>query len=133
MKNGSEGSPYILSESQEDYLEAIYQLGLLQPVVRVTDIAKARKVRAPSVTSALKWLSRRRLIIHNTYGRVTLTREGLQRAVLIATRHQKLCRFFEKRLKLDRIIANESACRMEHTLEPEVMERLLRFLETKTS
>ena len=43
-----------LSNSMEDYLEAISALKQKKKYVRVKDIAKEMKVRMPSVTGALK-------------------------------------------------------------------------------
>ena len=51
------GDPEIkLTASLEDYLETILQVTRAKPVVRIKDIARARDVKAGSVSAAMKRL-----------------------------------------------------------------------------
>ena len=121
------GSP--LSESQEDYLEAILDLETNNRVARVSDIAKALNVKKSSVSAALKNLAARGLAVYTPYAHVALTADGMRFARTMVRYHVRLKRFFMERLALPEKTADRNACRMEHALEKEVMERLLSHLE----
>ena len=87
-------------------------------MVRVKDIAKALKVKMPSVTSALQKLGEKGLIHYEKYGYVDLTDEGKTIAEKVYSRHACLGDFFHEVLHLDRQKADEEACRIEHHLSP---------------
>lgn len=119
--------PYELSESLEDYLETIYHLEREDRAARAADIATRLDVSRPSVTGALRGLADRGLIHYVPYGTVTLTREGRRAAIAVVRRHDILKRFLEDVLALPPADAERAACRMEHVLEPAVMNRFLEF------
>ena len=62
-----------LSESMEDYIEAISQLEETLKVVRVKNIAHTMKVKMPSVSSALGVLEKKGLVHYEKYDYVELT------------------------------------------------------------
>jgi len=118
-----------LSASMEDYLETIWLIKEKVGVVRVRDIAKARDVALPSVNNALKNLSRLRLVKHDKYEFVELTAKGSQAAKRIYDRHLILRRFLKEVLGVDKKRAEEDACKLEHALSPESLERLTKFMD----
>src|SRR5512142_1982408 len=93
-------TPHELSESLEDYLEAIYHLEREARVARAADIASRLNVSRPSVTGALRGLAERGLIHYVPYGTVTLTAEGRRAANAVVRRHSILKEFLEKVLSL---------------------------------
>jgi DtxR family transcriptional regulator, Mn-dependent transcriptional regulator len=117
-----------LSSAMEDYLEAIYHLEQEHRIARVRDIADRLKVRMSSVTSALRTLSARGLLKYDPHQYITLTEEGARQAQDIVRRHVILKRFLVRVLKIDNASAEDNACRIEHHLDPEVIERLVDFL-----
>jgi len=121
--------PKPLSASLEDYLEAIYQLAREQKVARVRDIAARLNVNMSSVTGALKTLVAKGLINHDPYQFITLTAEGEQVARELSRRHEVLIDFLVKVLGIDANAAHDNACRMEHTVDQDVLERLVDFID----
>jgi len=121
-----------LSASLEDYLEAIYNLAGESEVARSTDIAELLDVSKSSVTGALRLLKEKGLASHEPYGGVTLTDSGRARAQDVVRKHNILKSFFVRVLGIDAGIAQEAACRAEHTLGPEIIARLLAFIEFVT-
>ncbi|HID61995.1 MAG TPA: metal-dependent transcriptional regulator [Anaerolineae bacterium] len=119
----------VLSQSNEDYLEAILILSLKRGVVRVKDLAARLGVKAPSVVAAMKRLAQEGLVRHEHYGYVELTGRGLQLAQKIHARHKVLFRFLHVFLGVDEETAERDACQIEHSVSPETMERIVRFLE----
>ena len=65
-----------LTESMENYLEAILNLEKTQKVARVKDIADKLSLQRGSVSGALKSLEEKGLINYTPYSFITLTREG---------------------------------------------------------
>ncbi len=117
-----------LSESLEDYLEAILAILQEKQAVRAKDIAKRLSVSSPSVTGALHALSEKNLINYAPYDVITLTSEGEAIARDVTGRHHALQEFFTKVLGVGEVEASEAACRMEHWLSPDLMKRLVGFL-----
>jgi DtxR family Mn-dependent transcriptional regulator len=115
--------------SMEDYLEAIANLGGGTKIVRVKQISEILGVKMPSVTSALKKLSKQELVKHERYRHIKLTPKGDKVAREVIYRHEALTRFFAQALDINQEIAEEDACRIEHVISPLGMERLARFVE----
>jgi DtxR family Mn-dependent transcriptional regulator len=118
-----------LSASLEDYLEAIFNLAKESKIARSKDIAKSLGVSRASVTGALRVLKDKGLANYKPYDYVTLTETGRENAAEVAKKHKILKSFFIDVLGIEPNIAQESACKAEHTLGPEVIARLLCFIE----
>jgi DtxR family transcriptional regulator, Mn-dependent transcriptional regulator len=119
-----------ISAAQEDYLEAI--LGLIQKkgVARVRDIADAMAVHKSTVTAALHGLSRKGLINYTPYEWATLTDDGTAAARRVTDKHTWIRRFLTDVLLVDDPVAERNACRMEHVMDREVIERLALFSQS---
>jgi DtxR family transcriptional regulator, Mn-dependent transcriptional regulator len=118
-----------LTSAMEDYLEAIYHLERERRIARVRDIANRLGVKMSSVSSALKSLGSRGLIQYDPHQFITLTERGIKKAKEIVRKHEVLQRFLVKVLQVDETVAEDNACRIEHHLDPEVIEKLTRFVE----
>ena len=121
-----------LSASLEDYLEAIYNLSLEQQVARSKDIACVLDVSRASVTGALKILSQKGLVNYKPYGYITLTPSGTEAAGKVVRRHNIIKSFFIDVLGVDTSVAQEAACKAEHAFGPEIVTKLLSFIEFVT-
>jgi DtxR family transcriptional regulator, Mn-dependent transcriptional regulator len=119
----------LLTSALEDYLETIYELVRKQSFARVRDIARARGVKAGSVSPALKRLSDMGLVDYARREYVTLTEAGEHEARRVYARHRLLSHFFENVLQMPHEAADREACAMEHSLSDEGMDRLVRFFE----
>jgi DtxR family Mn-dependent transcriptional regulator len=113
-----------LSESLEDCLEAVLHLENEHRVARMSDIAAKLGVKTPSANAAVKKLTRRGLVRHESYGYVTLTRKGRRAAKAVAERHAALENFLRKVLKVPASRAAVEACRLEHTLSHDTVAKL---------
>ena len=118
-----------LSSSLEDYLETIYKLEQENRVARSKDVAKALGVGKSSVTAALKTLTERGFIDYSPYQHIVLTDAGQQAARDVLRRHEVLQEFLEEILAVPTELATSSACKLEHAIEGEVLERLLLFVD----
>lgn len=120
----------VITASLEDYLEAIFVLNQQNKAVRMTDIAELLAVSKPSVNRAIGTLKEAGLIRHETYGEITLTSAGKARAKSVLTRHNLLKNFLSVTLGVDSDTAEKDACRMEHVMSNESVEKLSNFLES---
>lgn len=118
-----------LSSSLEDYLEAIFNLSKESNIARSKDIAKSLGVSRASVTGALRVLKEKGLANYKPYDYVTLTEIGQATASEIAQKHKILKSFFTGVLGIETKIAQEAACKAEHSLGPEIIEKLLCFID----
>ena len=120
--------PEPLTANLEDYLEAIYCLQCDQKAARAKDIADRLGVQRASVTGALQSLSTKGLINYHPYSSVTLTDMGFELAVQIDHRHQVLTDFLGRFLRLPPEVAEANACRLEHHIDDQALERLIAFV-----
>ena len=118
-----------LTASQEDYLEAIYHISAAKMASRAEDISKGLDVRASSVTGALRTLGKLGLINYAPYDLITLTDKGRVVAEEIVRRHQALEHFLVNVLGVESKEADEAACRMEHSVPKEIVDRFVKYAE----
>ena len=118
-----------LSESLEDYLETILALEKSQKVARVKDIADRMGVLRGSVTGAVKNLADKGLINYAPYSFITLTPKGEAIAREVTRRHRVIKAFLQDVLLLEEKQADENACRMEHAMDKDAIDRLVQFIE----
>lgn len=118
-----------LTASQEDYLEAIYHISVKKMASRAKDISRRLDVRASSVTGALRTLGKLGLINYAPYDLITLTDEGRVVAEEIVRRHQALEQFLVNVLGVDQKEADEAACKMEHSVPKEIVNRFVKYAE----
>ena len=118
-----------LSESLEDYLEAIFNLTSESNFARSKDIAEILGVSRASVTGALRVLKKKGLANYKPYDYVTLTESGRATAAEIARKHDILKSFFINILGIKTDVAQQAACKAEHALGTGIISKLLSFIE----
>jgi DtxR family Mn-dependent transcriptional regulator len=118
-----------ISSTMEDYLETIFELESGDRHVRVKDIAQKMNVKLPTVTSMLNTLQNRNLVSHEKYDHVELTRKGRKVAKEIYRSHTMIKKFLMDILNIDAKTADEDACKMEHAVSAETLERIVKFME----
>ncbi len=118
-----------LTPTLEDYIEAIWHLVAEKGAARVGDIAEAVSVHKSTVSTALKSLSEKRLVDYAPYRAATLTPRGREVAREIVRRHEVMREFLAEVLCVPPGIADDNACRMEHAMTPEVLNRLALFIQ----
>lgn len=113
-----------LSQSLEDYLEAILTLERTHKVARVKQIADLLEVRMPSVTNALKHLREKELVHYEKNSYISLTNDGRRIARRVTMRHATIRTFLQDVLHFTPEDAEETACRIEHVIDGEFIDRL---------
>ena len=118
-----------LTESLEDYLEAIAELIAVEGHAHAKEIAAKLNVKMPSVTGALRQLEKMGCIVYNTHYPVQLTEKGRLIAEDVIHHHGVLKKFFSEILGLPLEKASETACRLEHLIDCDTITRFVLFSE----
>ena len=82
-----------------------------------------------SVTNALQRLSANGLINYQAYRPVTLTNEGEVTIAQLSRLHRIIEDFLKNILAFPNEIARKKACKLEHQLEKDTIERLKLFMD----
>jgi len=117
----------LLTKSLEDYLETIKILTDAGRIVRVKEISKFLRVTEPSVVNALNILKEKGYIEQEKYGHVELTELGDKEARKILKKHKIVFGFLTNILNVSPKVAQNDACRMEHVISDETIEKILKF------
>ncbi len=117
-----------LSESEQSYVEAVYNLIKKHGYARVADIAKRLSVKPPSVTSMLQKLDDQKFVFYTKYRGVVLTPKGKLLAETLERRHQALKGFLVM-IGVSKEKADKDACEIEHRIDPETVDKLTKFVE----
>lgn len=118
-----------VSTSAEDCLEAILQLISEKGTARVRDIAAALSLHKSTVSSTLKGLSEKGLVHYSPYEITTLTALGEEIAQDVRRRHQVIGRFLAEILGADEDAAQANACRMEHIVDADILDRFCLLMD----
>ena len=122
-------TPTHLTESLEDYLEAIAELIAVEGHAHTKDIADKLNVKMPSVTGAIRQLKKLNYIIYNSHCPVQLTPAGKAIADDVMHRHKVLKDFFSNVLGLSIAKASDVACHIEHVIDADTLGRFVIFSE----
>ena len=120
--------PKALSPSNEDYLEAIYDLSKDRAPVRSIDVSTRLGVSRASVNKAVGLLKDSGLLIQQPYGTITLTDEGYRIASRVRQCHTMLQIFLHCFLHVPIEVAKVEACKIEHAISDDTLERLTKFV-----
>ena len=121
-----------LSSHMEDYLEAIAECENEDGFARVTAIRDLLHVKTPSVTGALRVLADNGYVKHEPYSGVKLTAKGRRTAEDVKQRHILLRHFLVDVLGVQPKTADLDACKMEHSISRNTLDKLHQFLHEYT-
>ncbi len=112
-----------IQESAENYLETIYVLRRRIGDVRSIDIANELEFSKPSVSVAMKNLRANNYIEVDAGGYITLTPSGQEIAEKVYERHTLFTDWLIS-LGVDKTVAEEDACRIEHVISAETFDAI---------
>jgi Mn-dependent DtxR family transcriptional regulator len=118
-----------LAESGEMYLETIYVLTRHSTSVRSIDVAESMGYSKPSVSRAIGILKAGEYITVDKSGFITLTEKGISKAEELYERHTILTEMLIS-LGVDREIAVDDACKIEHVISAESFEAIKTHIRT---
>jgi DtxR family Mn-dependent transcriptional regulator len=115
------------------YLEAIHYMEVEGESVRSARLADWLGVSRPTVTVALRRMTRDGMVRINSRKEIELTDQGSKAAGAIVRRHRIMERWLTDVLGLDWVAADEEAARLEHAVSDLVEHRLWETLGQPTS
>lgn len=120
-----------VTESHEDYLEAIVMLGGTDKIsVRPVDVANKLGVSKASVNKAVSVLKEAGMLDQPYYGDITLTKKGYKYGSEVFARHKTLTRFLIA-IGVDEETADEEACMIEHDISEQTYQKWASYVEKK--
>ncbi len=122
----------MLSESVQDYLKAIYRLQEQAGSVSTSALAEAMGVAAASATGMVKKLAGLKLVRHNPYQGVILTKAGEKMALEVIRHHRLLELYLAEALGYSWDKVHEEAERLEHVISEEFEEKIFEALGRPT-
>lgn len=117
-----------MQESGEMYLETILVLSQKEAPVRSLDIANHMGVSRPSVSRAMAILKNGKYIHIDDQGYISLADSGRKIAEKIYERHVVMSKFLIG-LGVDKRIAEEDACRIEHIISDESFDKVKEYVK----
>ena len=119
----------MFSQSEENYLKAIYHLGNpSQKGVSTSDIANKLDTKASSVSDMIKKLSDKKLVEYKKYYGVNLTKKGKLIAASVVRKHRLWEVFLVDKLNFAWDEVHDVAEQLEHIKSKKLMEELDSFL-----
>ena len=117
-----------MTQSLEDYLEAIWVIIKDGRNACVRDVAKHLNVKMPSVVKAIHELKKLELVTQEPYGPIELTVKGKRVAGSVLNRHTLIRQFLVK-LGVSGKTADKDACLMEHILSAETLDKIRNYTQ----
>ena len=118
-----------IHESAENYLETILILSKKNNSVRSIDIVNELDFTKPSVSVAMKNLRENGYVEMDSDGYITLTEQGKLIAEDMLERHTLFSQWLVF-LGVDKKVAAEDACKIEHVLSTESFEAIKKHIRS---
>jgi DtxR family Mn-dependent transcriptional regulator len=123
----------MLSQSEENYLKAIYQLEVIsKSEVSTNSIAEKLETKPPSVTDMVKKLADKKVLIYKKYQGVLLTDFGRKTAANIIRKHRLWEVFLLEKLNFSWDEVHEVAEQLEHIKSTKLIDEMDVFLSFPT-
>ena len=116
------------SQSEEDYLKALYHLEMDFNAVSTNSIANFLDMKPSSVTDMLKKLAEKKFINYQKYKGTSLTKKGKLIALYIIRKHRLWETFLVEKLGFGWDQVHTIAEQLEHIKSDELIENLDNFL-----
>ncbi|MEX2607128.1 MAG: metal-dependent transcriptional regulator [Kiritimatiellia bacterium] len=115
------------SSTTENYLKAIYALAerdTNSPLVRLGELATELNLTPGTITTMIRSLSERDLVIYQPRVGVKLTQKGKREALLVLRRHRLIELFLVEVMKMDWSEVHEDAEALEHAVSDKFLAKM---------
>ncbi len=116
-----------ITSGLEDYLEEIYIAHTNNKPLKGAELARKLNVSRASVSEALSRLVEKKLINYSSYEAISLTKSGISEAKKVYQKHHILKDFFEKILDITPEEAGENACKIEHIVSQNILDKMIEY------
>jgi len=115
---------------EENYLKALFNLSNDKGEVNVNELSKRLGIKMPTVTSMMKKLSEKKLVLYESYKPLRLTEKGKKEAAVVIRKHRLTEMFLVQKMGFGWEDVHEIAEQVEHIKSPlffDKMDELLGF------
>jgi DtxR family transcriptional regulator, Mn-dependent transcriptional regulator len=116
------------SQSEENYLKAIYHLQVGTEAVSTNEVAERLRTKPASVTDMMKKLNNKKLLHYKPYYGFYLSSEGKKVALSIIRRHRLWEYFLAEKLQFTWDEVHEIAEELEHVANRKLIDKLDAYL-----
>lgn len=112
------------SQTEENYLKALFNLATASGEVNISELAAQLQVSMPTVNSMVKTLQKNGWVIYQKYKPVQLTPEGQKTAAMVIRQHRLTEMFLVDKMGFGWEEVHEIAEQVEHIHAPKFFERM---------
>lgn len=112
------------SQTEENYLKALFNLANDQGELGVSDLASLLQVSTPTVNSMIRNLSRQGLVNYEKYKPISLTTKGKKEAALVIRKHRLTEMYLVGKMGFGWEVVHEIAEQIEHIKSPAFFDRM---------
>jgi DtxR family Mn-dependent transcriptional regulator len=117
-----------LTQSMENYLKAIYEITEHTGRASTSSIAERMGIAPPSVTAMVKKLAEQKLVTHEPYQGVRLTRLGEMAAAEVVRHHRLIEKYLAEALGVPWDQVHDEAEKLEHVISEDLEDRIANVL-----
>ena len=120
-----------MSKSSLEYLKNIYILYKQNSILRVTDIASTMKCSKPNVVKHLNVLKDKGLIEYETYGKISITDEGIKISKEILEEDDVIYLLLRNVIGIDNDNLKDDASKIKNSISKETYDELYEYVISK--
>lgn len=109
---------------EENYLKALFSLANSKGEVNVNELSKRLEIKMPTVTSMMKKLSEKKLVLYESYKPLRLTEKGKKEAAIIIRKHRLTEMFLVQKMGFGWEDVHPIAEQVEHIQSAEFFEKM---------
>ncbi|WP_426790482.1 metal-dependent transcriptional regulator [Sphingobacterium sp. WOUb80] len=114
----------MISQTEENYLKALYSLTYLKGNANVNEISKRLDIKMPTVNSMMKKLADKGFVHYESYKPLRLTEEGKKEAALIIRKHRLTEMYLFQKMGFAWDEVHQIAEQVEHIHSPEFFSKM---------
>ncbi|WET70086.1 metal-dependent transcriptional regulator [Sphingobacterium sp.] len=114
----------MISQTEENYLKALYNLTYLKGDANVNEISKRLDIKMPTVNSMMKKLADKGFVHYESYKPLRLTEEGKKEAALIIRKHRLTEMYLVDKMGFAWDEVHQIAEQIEHIHSPEFFSKM---------
>lgn len=120
------------SQTEENYLKALFNLANEQGEINATDLGNMLQVSVPTVNSMIRNLCNQGLVNYEKYKPISLTAKGKKEAALVIRKHRLTEMYLVEKMGFGWEMVHEIAEQIEHIKSPAFFERMDELLRYPT-
>lgn len=121
----------MISKSLMEYIKTMYLLEKQKGEIRVTDVASKMNCTKASVNKSVKILKENELLNYETYGKISLTENGVKLAKKTLEAYDISYLFLHEILNIDEKEAKDEAEKMKKVLQDNTLNKLAKYVHEK--